>query len=147
MVKRIFKTKIIYYINIAFNIIYFLLVVDELKFLLDGKLPSEDSKYKILMTMIYVLYFLIYSFNLIILFSKFKKSIFYLNFSFILLIFINIADYFFHYYSSNFVENRELLIVALSIIILIVLTLIFFNNKYKFVLDYKEMEQIGQKEL
>ncbi len=87
MVKRIFKTKIIYYINIAFNIIYFLLVVDELKFLLDGKLPSEDSKYKILMTMIYVLYFLIYSFNLIILFSKFKKSIFYLNFSFILLIF------------------------------------------------------------
>ena len=144
MEKKIFNSKTLYLINIIFDLILFIVTVLSLSFLIFSKNARFSDRNNLIEISLYCGYFVIYLFALIVLFTKPKKSVLFLNISYLVGILLNFYDFRLHHlkYAGS---NALIFFIFLIIIFTLIFTsLIYFNTKNKFKISFYELNEIGK---
>ena len=144
MRRTIFNSKILYIVNLIFNLILLLISVLSLNTLIFSKGLNFSKTDYFKEISLYIGYFIIYLFAVTVLIIKPKKTVFFLTVVYSLGILFNISDFVIHYFKYEDSRNIQILFIFLTIVgVLIFSFLIYFNNKRRFVINFRELEEIG----
>lgn len=143
MKKYIFNSKRLYFANLIFCIFLLSLTILSLYLInnfTDDNLRAENKNQEIIL---YSVYFVIYTCALIVLFTRLKKTLVYLNILFSFAIILNIFDCIFHFSEHN---SSLLKFISLFISFSFMVgfsVLIYFNNRKRESNAWSELDEIG----
>jgi len=142
MKKYIFNSKRLYFANLIFCIFLLSLTILSL-YLINNFTDDLRVENKNQELILYSVYFVTYTCALIVLFTRLKKTLVYLNILFFFAIILNIFDCIFHFSEHN---SSLLKFISLFISFSFMVgfsVLIYFNNRKRESNAWSELDEIG----